>query len=74
MRTLTFYDSSNIQVITYYPETRRLIVSFHQGGGYVYDNVPKEMFGRLAVAESVGAEFRKSIMNVFRGKKLQNQQ
>lgn len=57
MRTLTTNDSSQIYRIEYDADTREMNVVFANGASYMYHGVPREIFGSLCSAESIGSLF-----------------
>ena len=60
---LIHVDSSSIAAVGYNPLARILLVQFHNGGRYRYDEVPPEVFEHLLSAESIGQFF----LRVIRG-------
>lgn len=61
VRKLIINDSSHIDEARYYPDTSTLYLRFVSGSIYRYDHIKPNLFGRLAAADSVGAEFAESI-------------
>jgi len=55
------YDSSNILQSTYFPEQRRLYISFNRGGVYSYENISLDMYAKFKANESQGKFFAKEI-------------
>lgn len=47
-------QSSNVKAIGHDPETQELHVHFHNGGQYVYAEVPAEKHQALVAADSIG--------------------
>lgn len=52
--TWTDVGSSNVQSVTYHPESRTLGVLFTNGGLYSYDGVEEDVYVSMVHAESVG--------------------
>lgn len=61
----TAVNSSNLATWSYNPLNKELTVLFNRGSVYRYSGVDKDTVVRLLNAESVGKEFRKSIMGKF---------
>jgi hypothetical protein len=57
----SIFDSSNVLQSTYFPNQRRLYISFNRGGVYSYGNVDNELFEEFKNAESQGKFFIKEI-------------
>lgn len=60
--------SSNIAAIGY--ENNILVVRFTNGGVYMYNGVPTEMFEQFKNAQSKGQFFRENIRNTYTCSKL----
>jgi hypothetical protein len=69
-RIVEVTDSSNIRKIMYSVEESLLIVCFHDGGDYLFKDIPKDMFAEFVSADSVGEYFASNIRNVFHGVKV----
>lgn len=52
-------ESSNIDALAH--ESDRLLVRFHNGGVYEYENVDQTIYQELVEAESVGSTFHQLI-------------
>ena len=61
----TAVNSSNLATWSYNPIQKELTVLFNKGTIYRYSGVDKDTVLGLIKAESVGKEFRKSIMGKF---------
>jgi len=59
--------SSFIKSISYTNTYKVLVVTFDSGSIWCYDEVPKEVFHALAIAESAGKYFNKKIRNKYAG-------
>ena len=68
-RKLEITDSSNISGIAYDHGTRIMMVQFTNGDLYEYKEVPGDVFGTLASAQSVGKKFAK-FRGIFTGRKI----
>lgn len=53
--------SSNLRAVGYDASTHSLIISFHSGGTYQYENITDQMHRNLMSASSKGTFFRKYI-------------
>lgn len=62
-------NSSNLSTWSYNPSISELTILFNRGTTYKYKNVDTNTILRLINAESVGKEFRNSIMGKFEYKK-----
>ena len=62
-------NSSNLSTWSYNPNISELTILFGRGTTYRYKNVDRDTIIKLINAESVGKEFRKSIMGKFEYKK-----
>ena len=63
-------ESSNIVKTTYDTDTKKLVVEFHTGLSYEYDNVPHQLYTQFRMAESQGKFFMSEIAKKFQYKKL----
>lgn len=63
-------QSSNVLSRAYDPATRRLEVTFKNGGTYAYENVPPEEFDKLDRAPSFGSHLHANIKGVFEHSKV----
>ncbi len=70
MRELHTDESSNILVVRYDGNTQKLEVEFANHGRYEYADVPSNLFGKLAMAESIGSFFNARIKKQFEATKL----
>ena len=59
--------SSNIQSSEYDADRQRLLVKFHSGSTYAYDNVPQIYHEGLQKASSPGTFLHSQIASRFRG-------
>jgi len=57
----SIYDSSNVLQTTYFPENKRLFISFNRGGVYSYNGVSQELYEEFKSAESQGKFFATTI-------------
>lgn len=62
-------NSSNLSTWSYNPNISELTILFNRGTTYRYKDVDTKTILRLIDAESVGKEFRNSIMGKFEYKK-----
>ena len=62
-------NSSNLSTWSYNPGMSELTILFNRGTTYRYKNVDTDTVLKLIDAESVGKEFRNSIMDKFEYKK-----
>ena len=62
-------NSSNLSTWSYNPSISELTILFNRGTTYKYKNVDRYTITKLINAESVGKEFRNSIMGKFEYKK-----
>ena len=62
-------NSSNLSTWSYNPNISELTILFNRGTTYRYKDVDTNTILRLIDAESIGKEFRKSIMGKFEYKK-----
>ena len=52
----SLYDSSNVLASKYDPESKKLVIIFHNGNQYLYENVTKMTFNHFQNAKSQGKE------------------
>lgn len=64
------FQSSNISLLRYEPETWTLEVTFHGGGTYHYFDVPTEIWEGLKIADSQGVYLNAHIKGHFRYAKV----
>lgn len=62
---VTEHESRAIKRTTYNPETMVLVVTFTDGNGFDYNDVPPTVHTALIEAASVGAYFNKFIRNHY---------
>lgn len=62
---VTNHDSRAVTRTTYNPETMTLLVTFSDGNGFRYNDVPPAVHAALIEAASVGAYFNKHIRNQY---------
>ena len=60
----TEVESGNVQEVGYHEPTKTLVVRFHNGGLYSYDQATKDTFLNLVHAESVG-RYLNNVVKVF---------
>ena len=63
-------ESSNIVKTTYDTDTKKLVVEFHTGLSYEYDNVPHQLYTQFRMAESQGKFFSSKIARTYKYKKI----
>ena len=63
-------DSSNIDTIEYFDDTRTLQVKFHSGSIYDYSDVPKSKYDGLEHAESHGKYLHRHIIPEYKATKV----
>ena len=63
-------ESSNIVKTTYDTDTKKLVVEFHTGLSYEYDNVPHQLYTQFRMAESHGKFFSSKIARTYKYKKI----
>lgn len=63
-------ESSNLVKTIYDTETKKLIVEFHTGLSYEYDEVPHQLYTQFRMAESQGKFFSSKIAKVYKYKKI----
>jgi hypothetical protein len=51
------YESSNILMTTYFPNTNKLFIHFNRGGTYSYTNINESLYKEFENAESQGKFF-----------------
>jgi len=61
-------NSSNIQSIGWEPT--QLVVTFHNGGTYLYRQVPKTLFDQMCKAPSAGKFFHQELKGKFEFEKV----
>lgn len=64
--TYSIENSSQIDKISYSPETKIMIVKFKTGGLYLYDDVPVSKVTAMRESESKGSYFSKNIKNLYK--------
>jgi hypothetical protein len=62
-------ESSNLKEVGYDKKTKKLRVTFHNGGSYTYSGVPETTHNELINAPSIGEYFTKNIRTKFRNEK-----
>lgn len=62
-------DSEHIQEARYDQSSRKLTVTFHKGGTYIYDGVPLSIWHGLVNAKSAGAFFHENIRQLYNSHK-----
>jgi uncharacterized protein YdbL (DUF1318 family) len=62
--------SSNIKMVDFDTETKKLVVEFNNGLKYEYEDVSHQMFTSFRMSESQGSFFSKNIAKKFKFKKL----
>jgi hypothetical protein len=64
-------ESSSISEASYYPNVRRLFVTFRSGKEYEYFNVPEHVVNEFRYAPSKGKFLKKHIIACYKFKKVQ---
>ena len=54
-------ESSNIDSISYDPDTKELIITFNNGNSYSYHGMDQSLVCNLLFADSIGKKFHDSI-------------
>ena len=57
--------SAVIREFRYQAETQRLLITFQSGRRYLYEDVPREIYGGLRAARSRGAYFNRCIRDRY---------
>jgi hypothetical protein len=57
--------STNIDAVSYDPNSKEAYILFNNGQLYKYLSVPEQKFVNLLTAKSIGTELRKSFRDVF---------
>jgi len=65
----SLYDSSNVLASKYDPFSKKFVIIFSNGGQYLYDNVPENVFNEFQKAKSQGKLIH-SLIKTFHGKKV----
>lgn len=65
VETFEFIGSSHLQSATYDKESEDLTVTFQDGQGYRYLNVPPSTYRGLTLAGSAGSYFHRNIRSRF---------
>lgn len=65
----SLYDSSNVLASKYDPFSKKFVIIFSNGGQYLYDNVPENVFMEFQKAKSQGKLIH-SLIKSFHGKKV----
>ncbi len=65
MPEMIYVDSSNIEAIGYDAGAQELHVQFLNGGYYVYQNVPRNVFDELMNASSKGSFLNREVKGVY---------
>ena len=68
--TMQAVSSSNIAEVGYDPKLQDLWIKFHDGGTYVFENVPPAEYRALVNASSVGGYFHRSIQHSYSWRKV----
>jgi len=63
-------QSSNIASIGYDPDQQLLVINFHNGGSYIYKDVPPDVHQGFYSAESIGSYFHRRIKGVYEYERL----
>ena len=58
-----FYESSTIKVSEYNFKKNQLIITFHSGAIYMYDNVNVDVYEKFSNADSQGKALNEHIKN-----------
>lgn len=58
-----FYESSTIKVSEYNFKKNQLIITFHSGAIYMYEDVNKDVYEKFSLAESQGKALNEHIKN-----------
>lgn len=62
--------SSNISLVEYNEQDRKMRVTFQSGATYEFEGVPQEVFDGFVAAPSAGSHFAAHIRPKYTGKKL----
>jgi hypothetical protein len=63
--------SSNIALLDWLPETKTLVVGFHNGTTYHHHDVPQSVYDALMASDSRGSEFHKLVKGKFKHSKVE---
>jgi len=63
-------DSSNVAEVGHDSDTDTLVVLFHNGGMYAYDDVPRTVYDQMLSAESVGKFFNAHVKGKYDFRKV----
>jgi hypothetical protein len=66
----TNIQSSNIDLIEYYPNELKLGVTFKTGHKYLYNNISEEVYKDFLQSSSKGNYFNKFIRNLYECEKI----
>ena len=70
MRTFSTDKSSNIKGLSYDDMNNSLVVEFKNGGKYLYEDVPIELYESFVKADSVGKFFFANVRGKYKFQKL----
>lgn len=70
MRTFSTDRSSNIKGLSYDDMNNSLVVEFKNGGKYLYEDVPIELYESFVKADSVGKFFFANVRGKYKFQKL----
>jgi hypothetical protein len=69
-KIVTSVQSSNIDLVEYYPDELKLGVVFTTGHKYMYDNVTEEVYKDFLNSPSKGTYFNKFIRSLYECEKI----
>lgn len=65
MRISANFDSTSLRSCAYDSDSRKLDITFRNGGVYTYEDVPEDVFESLRDAPSPGIYFHQNIKNKY---------
>jgi hypothetical protein len=70
----TEVDSSNVRAVAYDEPTKLMVVRFHNGGLYSYEDVGMDVYVDLVHAESVGKYLNQMVKGIYPYAKWNNEE
>lgn len=66
----TSVQSSNIDIVEYYPNELKMGVIFTTGHKYIYNDISEEVYKDFLLSSSKGSYFNKFIRNLYECEKI----
>jgi len=66
----TSVQSSNINIVEYYPNDLKMGVIFTTGHKYIYNDISEEVYKDFLLSSSKGSYFNKFIRNLYECEKI----